>query len=217
MAMKVPITTHLYNLFIPIHCSLCGHFIVYRHPLCKTCLAKVQPIAPVDMAITRNRSISLAAAAAYDTMIAWHVTGKHRGDVASAQELGWLIAHRCSSFIRQADTIIPIPLHWKRYAWRGFDQTEIIAKRVSKEMRMSMRSAITRVHWHSSQAGKSRKEREENVVHAFSVIDQKAVAGHHVLLLDDVASSGATIAEAARLLYAHKAASVRAVVAARSV
>jgi ComF family protein len=88
------------------------------------------------------------------------------------------------------DVVVPVPLHWRRLWKRGFNQAELLAKGVSKRRRIPMLSALKRVHMRGTQAGLSHQRRRENVRGAFRV--QRDVAGLHILLVDDVMTTGAT-------------------------
>ncbi len=117
-----------------------------------------------------------------------------------------------------ADLIVPVPLHWKRKMSRGFNQAESIAAAAAQKLgipytpRQLYRSRST-LH----QAGLSRTARVRNVKDAFSVTPRlrKQLSGRHVIVVDDVLSTGATCSNCARILKKNGAASVTAVVLAR--
>ena len=96
--------------------------------------------------------------------------------------------------------IVPIPLNKKRMRSRGFNQSEIIGKVLSKRFKLSMNTKLlNRVKNTITQTGMSRVERAKNVDKAF-VADSSAI-GLNVLLVDDVCTTGATLIEASRALY----------------
>ncbi len=102
-----------------------------------------------------------------------------------------LIQMECSS---QLNLIVPIPLHeWKRKR-RGYNQSEEFAKGLSDSMKIPVDTlAVKRVLNTETQTRKSRLMRWENVREVFVVTDTQRVEGKHVLLADDVITTGATI------------------------
>lgn len=92
------------------------------------------------------------------------------------------------------DAIVAVPLHKKKEAQRGFNQSNLIGEGVSEQLNIPLLThAIQRTINTSSQTNKSRQERIENVKNAFSVSDKKSLQNKHLLLIDDVLTTGATI------------------------
>ena len=97
--------------------------------------------------------------------------------------------------------IFPIPLHHLKKAERGFNQSYYIAKGISSQTSMAVKSnVIERIRFTQSQTTMTLKEREENVEGAFKVRKTENVKGKNVLLVDDVMTTGATINECGRVL-----------------
>lgn len=95
------------------------------------------------------------------------------------------------------DMVVPMPLHWRR-AWdRGFNQAELLARLVSKRIGAPMVNALRRTHATRIQAGLTNSQRRENVAGVFAARTGKPVLGMHVLLIDDVLTTGATVSAAA--------------------
>ena len=125
-------------------------------------------------------------------------------------ELGKLVAgfHPPLTF----DAIVPVPLHWTRKWSRGFNQSLILARSVSKSTDLPLFSVLRRVKRTKDQTHLSREERLANVRGAFRVT--KDVDGKKLLLLDDVTTTGATLEECRRVLAEAGAAQVSAAVVA---
>lgn len=121
--------------------------------------------------------------------------------------------------------VIPIPLSKKRLRWRGFNQAELIARDFSKYFNYELNLGLTRIKYQRPQAELSETERLENVQSAFtweeknqptnSPSELSILSGRDVLLIDDVATTGATLNEAARILKEAGASSVYALVLAK--
>jgi ComF family protein len=112
--------------------------------------------------------------------------------------------------------VIPIPLHRSKYAQRGFNQARSLAAEAIRALRKShpewkltlAANTLMRLRATESQAGLTPRQRRQNLRGAFSVSDAAQIAGRHVLLVDDIMTTGATARAAAQTLIRAKAASV---------
>ncbi len=98
------------------------------------------------------------------------------------------------------DMIVPMPLHWRRLWSRGFNQSELLARVLSKATGVPVAMPIRRRRSTSPQAGLSSAKRRTNVSGAFSLKRGKSVQGLRILLVDDVLTTGATAAACALIL-----------------
>jgi ComF family protein len=104
-------------------------------------------------------------------------------------------------FFDGIDEIIPIPLAKKRLRQRGYNQSEEIAQGISEITGLPMnKKAIRRTIFEGSQTNKGRWERQENVEHVFELIDTETITNKHLLLIDDVVTTGATCIACAKAL-----------------
>jgi ComF family protein len=105
-----------------------------------------------------------------------------------------------------ADLIIPVPLHLSRKRERGYNQAEVIAEGLSGELKIPVeRKIIKRSKFTKSQTKLNREERLLNVGEAFQIDKNTDLSGKSVFVLDDVITTGATIASCARLIKNNKA------------
>lgn len=109
---------------------------------------------------------------------------------------------RESGFINDIDGIIPIPLHPKKLDLRGYNQSLIIGKAMAETSGIRMYSDLVIRNTHtSSQTRKGRFERWTNVKDIFAVTDEEPLRNKHVLLVDDVVTTGSTIEACAQSLW----------------
>ena len=96
----------------------------------------------------------------------------------------------------QVDLVVPVPIHHLRKAERGYNQSDYIAKGLSKLLNVPFStSLISRSRHTQSQTGLDKNERALNVSNAFKVKRAKSVIGKNILLVDDVCTTGATLLE----------------------
>ena len=106
-----------------------------------------------------------------------------------------------SGFFEGIDGIVPVPLAKKRLHQRGYNQSEEIALGISEITSLPIiKNAVSRTIFEGSQTNKGRWARHENVEKVFELIDSEAVCGKHLLLVDDVVTTGATCIACAKAL-----------------
>ena len=106
-----------------------------------------------------------------------------------------------SELVRDADLVVPVPLHRRRFFSRRFNQSAELGRHVARLAGLSFSaSAVERAKLTRQQVGLGAKEREDNVRGAFRVLDRAAISGRRVLVVDDVITTGATVSALARTL-----------------
>lgn len=96
------------------------------------------------------------------------------------------------------DVLLPIPSHWRRLLWRGYDSPLLIARYLNKNTGIPLRHALRRQRSTPHQLGLPRKQRLKNMRGAFKCTQD--VSGLHIALVDDVYTTGSTAREAANTL-----------------
>jgi len=120
---------------------------------------------------------------------------------------------RARRLLADADAIIPIPLHYRRHFQRGYNQADVIARRLARSCRRRVAHPLMRTRNTPSQTEQhSHQAREENVRNAFALADESWVHGKNVVLIDDVMTTGATLQWAARALLQAKPNNISAIV-----
>jgi ComF family protein len=116
-----------------------------------------------------------------------------------------------------ATAVVPIPLHWYRHWRRGFNQSEVLARALARELSIPCRHRwLKRIKWAAPQTQQTPAGRRQNVHRAFAVRRGVALRGGTVLLVDDVITTGSTASEAAGALRASGAGTIIVVVLAHS-
>ena len=196
-------------------------------PVCRACLAKPEPLAaeyfcvqcrspflsrfPLDdqgrCALCRRGARGFDAAYSFgfyegELRQLIHLFKYQRIQTLSAP-LGRLLA-RALPRERSFDVIVPMPLHWRKRWQRGFNQSELLAHEIGRRIHTPVKNALRRARYTESQAGLTSAKRRENVSGAFETSRRDrmraAIHGRHVLLIDDVMTTGATAASCARAL-----------------
>lgn len=121
---------------------------------------------------------------------------KYKEDIIIGKYLTKILCHELKDqeWIKEIDYIIPLPLHWKRKLKRGFNQSEVIAKTVSKNFSIEMKTnCIRRIRNNKSQTSMSKTERWTNVENIFKLKNSTILEGKHILLVDDLVTTGASL------------------------
>jgi len=129
---------------------------------------------------------------------------KYNGIQEIGHEMGRIYANnlRSSGFFEDIDLIVPVPLHPSKQRKRGFNQSECISSGISEATGLPVEfKSLRRISFSETQTRRSRYERWVNVEGIFYVANSTVFRGKHILLVDDVITTGSTIeACAAELL-----------------
>jgi len=120
-----------------------------------------------------------------------------------------------SSFTERIDLFVPVPLHWRRYLERGFNQSQLLARKIRPGSRLMISNDLVRLRYTPHQwTLDTDAKRKKNVKDAFGVRRGHKFSNRTVCLVDDITTSGATLSECASVLRRAGAEKVYALVAA---
>ena len=190
----------LRELIWPQTCAGCG---TWFSPLCPYCYNKLSFLMlPKKFVLSDKSLLTVWSALEFDERVRTLIHRlKYQGMYETAPLLADLLYY--ATYIPPVDLIIPIPLHQSRQSQRGYNQSEVIAKRLGHHLQIPVISAVRRVVASPQQVKTtSRAERLQNLVDHFVLAPeyQASLYNRHVLLLDDVLTTGATLTACAEVL-----------------
>ena len=205
----------LANLFYPVLCAGCDSMLrTGERVICTDCKLKLPETNYHDHSLNdTGRRLAGRIPFTHATSLAYFshegILQKllHELKYRSRREVGFylgeLLGHRLhvSKWGGEIDALIPVPLHYKKQLSRGFNQSLEIALGIGKVLDKPVLSkSLVRVRKTESQTRKSRMERLTNMEEAFVLKNVAPVIGKHILLVDDVLTTGATIEACALVL-----------------
>ena len=229
----------LLSLLYPPHCAACGADTVAGIYLCAACAGEAKRIEspfcrqcsqPFDGAITGEFICAQCQDRKYhfDCAVTRYMS---RGVVREfihrfKYERQFYLRHPLADWMAEAledsrirdhpyDAFVPVPLHPARFRERDFNQAEVLARMMAKRSGKPVLKALKRIRYTTTQTRLDREERMENLRNAFRVRHASRVQSRHLILVDDVFTTGSTVEECARVLRQAGAASVRVVTVAR--
>jgi ComF family protein len=198
------------DLLYPPRCLTCG---ALADSFCPRCRAQIHPVdaldprvPPIPPGLTDVRSVGYHEGPLRAAVLRL----KFEQKVALAAALGELLARELERVkpLWLPDALTPVPIHGSRRWDRGFNQAELLAAEVLSRSGVPLRAALKRVRQTPPQVGQTREQRAENLRGAFIIDPRVPVAGARMVLVDDVRTTGATLAECAAVLRAAGAAEV---------
>lgn len=209
------ILNHLIDLFYPQVCPACGNLLMKgEETVCLSCrylLPKTHyenntenPLAQMFWGQVDFHAVTAE--------FFFSKTGKvqhllHQLKYEGNKDAGFFLGQQIGESISKAysfqgiDLIVPIPLHPKKEFMRGYNQSYVIAQGIEDKTKIPvMKDALRRKTFTSTQTKKSREERWENVKDIFEVVDLDRLKGKHLLIVDDVLTTGSTIMAAGKTL-----------------
>lgn len=208
----IPILHDVLDLLYPRICNGCGNTLVTGEDfICSVCMYelpktlywkdsenKVAKIFWGRVYIENAVSFLIFQKGGRVQKIMHHL--KYDGKKELGQFVGQLFGNELiSTPFENVDILVPVPIHHSRLKKRGYNQSEWIAKGIGEKLNKPLEtSSLVRNVKKGSQVNKGRFDRWENVQKVFSVIKPEKLENKHVLLVDDVLTTGATIESCAQ-------------------
>lgn len=196
------------HLLYPHNCEGCGTDVLNETDiLCTKCLHQLPetgfcntPDNPVEKTFYGRLNFSNAAAAYYFTkdsllqhlMVQLKYRNNKEAGFYLGKQLGYLLqdAERFSD----VDALIPLPLNPKKEMKRGYNQAAVICEGIASVWQKPvLKDAVIRTQFTETQTQQDRIHRWQNMQNVFAVADKNSIQGKHVLLVDDVITTGATL------------------------
>lgn len=216
MKMRALWLTRVLDFISPRQCVVCGaRLSATERTLCTVCQLHMArtgfQLTPTDNPMAQLfwhlAPVCRAAALMYYephsamARIVYQLKYGHRPDIG--EDMGRLMAvdMLSSHYFDDVDLLIPVPLARKRLHQRGYNQSHQLALGISQVTHLPVDTRLlTRRRFQQSQTQLNRQERQSNVADTFEVHDGEQLTGLHVLLVDDVCTTGATLIACANAL-----------------
>lgn len=195
------------NFLIKHYCNVCGFVITSDIYTCGKCIINPPPFTVLRsvFAYDENSKNMIINFKFFDNLNYVRVFAK------------WMYQANTDIF-KNADIIIPIPLHKMRLFKRKYNQAALLSKEINKLSDLPYAPlAIKRVRHTTPQAGLSLKQREKNLKNVFSIVDREIIKNKIVILIDDVVTTGATARSCSQEILNSGAKEVRVLSLARTV
>ena len=200
-------TEYLLQLFFPHCCIGCAAALADTDLLCIQCMQQLPATGffehehnPAEKMFYGRLPVQSAAAAYFftkDSLIQKLIFElKYKNNKAAGIYLGKLTGHLLLSSPRfqPIDVLIPVPLHPSKKRKRGYNQAELICQGMAAIIQKPiLTQTVIRSHSTGTQTRQDRIHRWQNMENVFRVLDETAIAGKHILLVDDVITTGATL------------------------
>ncbi len=199
---------NLFRLIYPALCPGCGESLLPgEHDLCLHCQLTLPytrfsttPFNSTEQRLTGRFPLHAATSYLYfnnETLGRPIVHSiKYNGNIHLARTMGrhmaqdLLQSHRFDNI----DLIVPVPLHWRKLLKRGYNQSEELSRGLSQVLHIPVSTHnLIRTTYTETQTHKDRSERLSNMQHVFRVKHPESLQGKHILVIDDVITTGATL------------------------
>lgn len=235
------------DVLFPIYCFSCGmegeflcaecrDKILFLYPACPVCKNKNKDGRPCKGACRKKTNLTrLLSAVDYDDPLVNELIKSFKygfvseiGETLNSLTVQFLELHQITAENKKGETrlfkkkpenflLIPVPLHKKRKNWRGFNQAELLAELLGKNLRIGVRPDILARSKNTAPQAEleTREKRLNNIIGAFKVENPAGLRNKIAVLIDDVSTTGATLEECAGVLKKAGVEQVYAITAAR--
>jgi ComF family protein len=203
------------SLIYPRHCEACGtNLLKHEEFICNLCLINL-PKSNYHSNTDNELSYVFAGRIPLQHALCFYLFEKsgrvqkllhaikYQNQKELAEYLGKLYAKdlKQNKILKDVEVVLPIPLHSKKLKLRGYNQSEWFAKGIASELDLKIdTTSLKKSNATNTQTNKKKFERWENVEGVFELENKAALVNKHVLIIDDVITTGATIEAAWQVL-----------------
>ena len=191
---------YILKLIYPEVCGICNK--IHKENLCEECENKIKKYQINKYNIKKN--VEMINIYKYDGIIREKIIEyKFQDKSYMYKTFAKMILknEKVCGFFKKYDIIIPVPIHKKRKAQRGYNQVELIAKELSKNTHLKLENNVLIKQKNIiSQSELNKNQRKQNVRDAFKIINVEKIENKKVLLMDDIYTTGNTINECCKKL-----------------
>ncbi|MDJ0792876.1 MAG: ComF family protein [Woeseiaceae bacterium] len=189
----------LHDAIMPLRCVFCGtRSLPTERYVCRGCRAELPCMEAPPPAPSSPFAVEAAPFAWSFPVDAAIKALKFGRKLYYAPALAELLGETCRRLPDDIDAVLPVPLHWRRRVFRGFNQAEEIARPVARQLGVPLVRNVARCKSTSFQSGLSARQRAVNLRGAFAV--RGAMRWQHVLIVDDIITTGTTVRQVAAVL-----------------
>ena len=202
--------TDLIELIFPRHCYVCGEVLSHQEQdMCLNCLYKLPKIekihqSEIEKVFWGKFNVERVTSYIYYQKESPYNRLLHKMKYGNHPEVGYRLATMAADRLMQEgffdgiDAIVPLPLSKKKRRQRGYNQCDYIAEGLSQTTGIPViKDCVVRTKANESQTHKTRDERWKNAEGIFSLANPQAIDGKHILLIDDILTTGATLTNCA--------------------
>ncbi|MCL4361384.1 hypothetical protein M1446_03450 [Candidatus Dependentiae bacterium] len=207
-----------YNILSPPICVSCRIYLNKREILCQECFVKIKPIVSIELEITKTKSMKVFALSFYQEPLRSMIMAKFFSNPAPFKQLAELVWQNSAISNLEFDYLVPVPLHWTRFASRGFNQAYILSYYLSKFSGKPVVDILIRKKMTKFQSLLSKNERDENLKSAFEFkksVNLEQFQGKKLLIIDDLMTTGSTLKHLGKKLCELEPSSISAFVVCR--
>lgn len=207
------IQKNLLNVLFPVFCNGCSKLLLKNeNVICTKCIHNLPftqhnniKETEIDKVFYGLIPFEFGASMLYFTKKGVSQNLIHNLKYRNRQEIGTYLGNLYAkelidlAVFKEIDYIIPVPLHQKRFHERGYNQVTTFCKAIENNLKIPvLDDVLVKKHHLKSLTDKSKEGRLEHIKNAFSIENQHKIEGKHILIIDDVFTTGATIEACAK-------------------
>lgn len=194
---------NLLKLIYPDVCAFCNK--IQKESLCKKCEEKIKKYKKDIVIRSKNNYFEeLISIFKYEGLIREKIIQYKFQDKSYIYNTFAKIIlknEKVCGLLKKYDIIIPVPIHRKRKLQRGYNQTQLIAKEIAKNIDIKLCDDVLAKSKNTiAQSKLNKNKRKQNIKNAFKVLNLEKIQGKNILLFDDIFTTGSTVNECSKIL-----------------